>query len=195
MNLKKYLENQIRGWLPKEPNITYGQKALKPLWRNPYWMTFVLVVVVAMATVTFVGVRTYMHYSNPAMDVAPSPYYEKTTNSTTVGIGDIVEVNVWVHWHGYVFPEFKRTVKIIDPFLESHFSLASENETNVYQSQGYGGSYHLKYLLRIVDEKGVSAEFPAPRLYLDGVEIPLSGKSPTLEIASKQNAKSHFFFF
>ena len=160
-------------------------KTLKPRWRKPYWIAFTLVSVVVLAGIVFVGVRTYMHYSNPAIDVAPSPYYEKTTNSTTVGIGDIVEVNVWVYWHGYVLPEFKRTVKIIDPFPESHFSLASENQTNVYQSQGYGGSYQLKYLLRVVGGEGASAEFPEPSLYLDGVEIPLSGTSPTLEIASK----------
>jgi len=183
MNLKKSLEKRVRGWLPKEPRLAYTHKASKPRWRNPYWITFLLVVVVAMAAVTFFGVRTYMHYSNPTMDVAPTPYYEKTTNSTTVGIGDVVEVNVWVHWHGYVVPEFKRNVKIIDPFPESHFSLASENETNIYQSQGYGGSYQLKYLLRVVGGEGASVEFPAPRLYLDGVEIPLNGTSPTLEIA------------
>ena len=183
MNPVERLLHSIRGWLPKEHKIAYAQKASKPRWRNPYWMTFVLVVVVAMATVTFVGVRTYMHYSNPAMDVAPSPYYEKATNSTTVDIGDIVEVKVWVHWHGYVLPEFKRNVKIVDPFPESCFVLIGE--TNVYESNGYGGSYQLKYFLRGVRGNGESAEFPKPRLYLDGVEIPLSGTSPTVNITSK----------
>ena len=185
MNLKKNLERRVRGWLPKELSIAIARKTPKPRWRKPHWIAFTLVSVVVLAGIVFVGVRTYMHYNNPAIDVAPSPYYEKTTNSTTVGIGDIVEVNVWVYWHGYVLPEFKRTVKIIDPFPESHFSLASENQTNVYQSQGYGGSYQLKYLLRVVGGEGASAEFPEPSLYLDGVEIPLSGTSPTLEIASK----------
>ena len=183
MNLKKSLERRVRGWLPKTLSMAIAHKTPKPRWRNPYWMTFMLVVVVAMAAVTFVGMRTYIHYSNPAMDVAPSPYYEKTANSTTVGIGDILEVNVWVHWHGYVLPEFKRNVKIVDPFPEMYFSLARENETNVYQMQGYGGSYHLKYSLRVDSGEGSSAEFPAPRLYLDDVEIPLSDTSTTLKIA------------
>ena len=185
MNVKKSFESRIRGWLPKEPSLSCALKAPKPRWRNPYWISFTLVAVVAMAAVTFVGVRAYIHYSNPGMDVAPIPIYEKTTNSTTVGFGDIVEVNVWVYWHGYVFPEFKRNVKIADQFPESYFSLASENETNVHQFQGYGGSYHVKYLLRTVGGNGESVEFPEPRLYLDSVEIPLSGTSPTLDITSK----------
>ena len=183
MNPKKYLENRIRGWLPKEPSMAVAHKTLKPRWRKPYWIAFTLVSVVVLAGITFVGVRTYMHYSNPAMDVAPSPYYEKATNSTTVDIGDIVEVKVWVHWHGYVLPEFKRNVKIVDPFPESCFVLIGE--TNVYESNGYGGSYQLKYFLRVVRGNGESAEFPKPRLYLDGVEIPLSGTSPTVNITSK----------
>lgn len=132
MNLKKSLERRVRGWLPKEPSLAYALKASKPRWRKPYWITLMLVAVVALAAITFVGVRTYVHYSNPAMDVAPSPYYEKTTNSTTVSIGDIVEVNVWVYWHGYVIPEFKRDVKIVDPY-SSYFTLA--NQTNVYDSK------------------------------------------------------------
>ena len=184
-NPKKYLENRIHGWLPKESNMAYVHKPSKPRWKI-YWKTLsIVVVVIVLVGVAFVGVRTFMHYSNPALDVAPSPYYEKTTNSTTVGIGDILEVNVWVHWHGYVLPEFKRNVKIVDPFPELYFSLARENETNVYQMQGYGGSYHLKYSLRVDSGESSSAEFPAPRLYLDDVEIPLSGTSTTLKTASK----------
>jgi len=182
MKIKEHL-NCIRGWLPKESNMAYMHKPSKPSWKT-YWKTLsIVMVVIVLVGIAFVGVRTYMHYSNPAMDVAPSPYYEKTTNSTTVAIEDIIEVNVWVHWHGYVLPEFKRNVKIVDPFPERYFSLARENETNVYQSQGYGGSYPLKYLLRVDSGEGSSAEFPAPRLYLDDVEIPLSDTSTTLKIA------------
>ena len=90
-----------------------------------------LVVVVALVAVAFVGVRTYMRYSNPLTDITAS-YYEKTSNSTTVIVGDVVEVKVLVGWHGYVIPEFKRNVKIVDPFPESFFSLASGS--NVYES-------------------------------------------------------------
>jgi len=184
MNLKKSLERCVRGWLPKEPSRAFAHKTLKPRWQNPYWITLTLVLVVALAGIVYIGVNTYLRYSNPLMDITAS-YYEKTVNSTTAGVGDVVEVKVLVGWHGYVIPEFKRNVKIVDPFPEGYFSLASENETNVYQSEGYGGSYQLKYLLRVVGGDSESVEFQKPRLYLDGVEIPLSGTSPTLEIASK----------
>jgi hypothetical protein len=182
MELKKYLERCFRGWLPKKPSLAYATKPSKPRWRKPYWITFILVVAVALAAVTFLGVNTYIRYSNPLMDVTAS-YYEKTVNSTTVNIDDIVEVNVFVYWHGYVIPEFKRDVKIVDIFPESYFALAGE--TNVYESSGHGGSYQLKYLLRVIGGEGVSTEFPEPRLYLDNVEVPLSGTSPTLNISSK----------
>ena len=72
--------------------MAYIHKPSKPRWKI-FWKTLsIVVVVIVLAGVAFVGVRTYMHYSNPAMDVAPSPYYEKATNSTTVDIGDIVEL-------------------------------------------------------------------------------------------------------
>jgi hypothetical protein len=183
MNPKKYLENRIRGWLPKEPSISYAHKLSKPKWKQYLKTVSIVAGVVLLAGIIFVGARTYMRYSNPAMDVAPSPYYEKTTNSTTVGISDVIEVNVWVHWHGHVFPEFQRNVKIVDPFPDGYFTLA--DETNIVESSGYGGSYHLKYLLRAVDGEGVTIELPKPRLYLDSVEVPLSGSSPTLHVSPK----------
>ena len=180
MNLKEQLGKRIRGWLPKESIMSYMHKPSKPKWKT-YWKTLsIVVVVIVLAGLTFVGVQTYVRYSNPAMDVAPSPYYEKTTNGTAVGIGDIVEVNVWVHWHGYVFPEFKRNVKIVGPFPESSFALIGE--TNIYESKGYGGSYHLKYLLKVIGEEAISIDLPKPRLYLDNVEIVLKGTSPFLKL-------------
>ncbi len=183
INLKKRVENRIRGWLPKEPSMAVAHKTLKSRWRSPYWIALTLVVVVALAAVSFEAVRTYVHYSNPAMDVAPSPYYEKSTNSTTVGIGDIVEVNVWVHWHGYVLPEFKRDIRIVDTFPDNYFTLASG--TNILESKGYGGTYRLSYSLRVIGGEDVSAELPKPRLFLDNVEIGLSGESPTVNISSE----------
>lgn len=181
MNLK-HLEKRIRGWLPKEPSMALASKTLKPRWRNPYWITLTLAIVIAISAATFSG-ATIVRYANPLADVTAS-YYEKTVNSTTARVGDVVEVNVFVYWHGYIIPEFKRNVKIIDPFPESYFNLASENETNVCESQGYGGSYLLKYSLRVAGADG-TVEFPEPRLYLDGVEIPLIGTSLAMKIASK----------
>ena len=182
MNPKKYLQNRIRGWLPKAPSIAIAQKTLKPRWRNPYWITLTLVVAVAIAGFVYLGVNTYFRYSSPLMDITAN-YYEKTVNGTSISIGDVVEVKVLVGWHGYVIPEFKRNVKIIDAFPESSFILLSES--NVYESSGYGGSYQYKYSLRVTGEEGISAELPKPQLYLNSVEIPLNGASPTLNISSK----------
>ena len=179
MNLKKSLEKCVRGWLPKENSLAYLHKPSKPRWRSPFWITLTLVVVVALAGIVFIGVSTFLRYSNPLADITVS-YYEKTLNNTSVKVGDVVEVNVFVYWHGYVIPEFKRNVKIVDPFPEGYFNLTSES--NVYESSGYGGSYQLKYLLRVVEGEGVSIELPKPRLYLDNVEVSIAGASPTLKL-------------
>lgn len=138
-----------------------------------------MVSVIALAGLTVLGVNTYLRYSNPAVDTTAC-YYEKTMNCSTASVGDIVEVNVQVYWHGYVFPEFKRDVKIVDPFPESNFILIDEG--NVYESSGYGGSHQLKYLLKVVKGEDVSIELPKPRLYLDTIDISLSGTSPTLKL-------------
>ena len=182
MGLKKNLENRIRGWLPKETKTTYMHKPAKSRWHKPYWIALTLVGVVVIAGFTFVGVNAYLRYSNPAMDTTAC-YYEKTVNCSTASVGDIVEVNVQVYWHGYVFPEFKRDVKIVDSFPESNFSLL--NEGNVFESSGYGGSYQLKYILRVVEAEGVYVELPPPKLYLDNVEISIEGSNQTLQLQNQ----------
>ena len=136
---------------------------------------------ITLAGIIFVGVKTYIRYSNPLMDVTAG-YYEKTLNSTIVAISDIVEVDVFLYWHGYVLPEFKRNVKIVDTFPENYFALASAS--NVYETKGTGGSYLLKYSLKVIGGEDISVELPKPRLYLDNVEIPLNGTSQTLYISS-----------
>jgi hypothetical protein len=181
MKLKESLENRIRGWLPKEQSIGLANKPLKPRWRSPYWITFTLVVAVALAGVVYFGVNTYLIYTSPLMVVTVS-YYEKTVKATTVEVGDIIEVKVRVGWHGYVIPEFKRDVKVVDAFPESYFALV--NGSNVYEYKGYGGSDQFAYDLKVIAE-GNGVELPEPRLYLDNVEIPLDGVSPTLNITSK----------
>ena len=180
MNPKRDLESRIKGWLPKEPKTIYVHKPSKPRWRKPYWIALTFVSVVVLAGFAFLGVRTYLRYSNPVMDITAS-YYEKNLNYSTASVGDIVEVNVRVYWHGYVLPEFKRDVKIVDSFPESNFILI--NEGNVYESSGHGGSYQLKYLLKVVEGGSASVELPKPRLFLDNVEILLEGTSPTLSIS------------
>lgn len=179
MNLKKHLPKCIRGWLPKESKTRHMHKSPKPRWRKPYWIALTLVSFVVLAGFTFLSVSTYLRYSNPAMDTAAG-YYEKTVNCSTASVGDVVEVNVQVYWHGYVFPEFKRDVKIVDSFPENNFILIDEGK--VYESSGYGGSYQLNYLLKVVEGEDVSVELPEPRLYVDTVDISLSGTSPTLKL-------------
>jgi len=169
----------IRGWLPKEKSLAYMHKSSKSRWRKPYWIALTLVSVVVLSGFTFLGVNTYLRYSNPAMDTTAC-YYEKTVNCSTASVGDIVEVNVQVYWHGYVFPEFKRDVTIVDSFPESNFIII--NGGNVYESSGYGGSYQLKYLLKVVEGEGVSVELPEPRLYLDNLEVSPEGTSPALKL-------------
>ena len=77
MNPKKYVENSIRGWLPKEPKMVYAHKSSKLTW-NPYWKVISIVaVLIVLSSVAFVGVRTYLRYSDPKADVTAS-YFEKT---------------------------------------------------------------------------------------------------------------------
>jgi len=57
MNPKKYLENRIRGWLPKEHPVVLGQKTLKPIWWRPLWIaTWILTVVLGI--IGFVALST-----------------------------------------------------------------------------------------------------------------------------------------
>jgi hypothetical protein len=110
-------------------------------------------------------------------DVTAS-YFEKSLNCTSANAGDIVEVTVLVNWHGYVLPEFKREVKITDPFPIDTFELVGGNNTLEYS--GYGGGYQFKYQLKIVHASAEPLEMPRPTLYLDNTKITLTGNSPVL---------------
>lgn len=179
MTLKNYIAKIIRGWLPKEPLKAYASKASKPRWRKPYWIAFTSIVIVGSAFATYTGVQTYLRYSNPQLDVTAS-YYEKTLNCSTASLGDIVEVEVSVYWHGYVIPEFKRQVEIIDPYPESNFQLVGGNNTCTYS--GHGGGNQFKYLLKVIGDDVASIELPKPRLYLDNSEIPLFSESQSFDV-------------
>jgi hypothetical protein len=138
-----------------------------------------MIAVIALAFAAYAGVQTYIRYSNPQADVTAS-YFEKTANCSTANVGDVVEVNVRVYWHGYVIPEFRREVKIIDPYPESNFELIDGN--NTYGYSGCGGGDHFTYLLEVIGDGALSIELPKPRLYLDNTEIPLTGTSTGLGI-------------
>jgi hypothetical protein len=188
LGLKKSMDNCVKGWFPKETNIAYVNRSLKPRWRKPQWVAFTLVAVIALAFASYAGVQTYMRYSNPRLDVTAS-YYEKSLNCTTANVGDIIEVSVLVGWHGYVIPEFKREVKIVDPFPDSNFELVSGN--NTYQYSGMGGGDQFTYQLRVIsDGTATHLDLPKPLLYLDGSEILLTGTSAVLELRTDSEAES-----
>ena len=184
MGLKRHLEKQVRGWLPKESSIAYVHKQLKPRWRRPVWLALSLVAVVALAFFAYRGVQTLIFYTDPQADVTAS-YYGKALNCTSARVGDVVEVSVYVYWHGHVVPEFKRQVEIIDPYPESNFELISGNESNfgllsfnnTLQYSGSGGMAQLKYQLKVIHNDIETIELPKPKLYLDGTEIQLYSES------------------
>jgi hypothetical protein len=183
LNKKKSIENHIRGWLPKESSVAY-EKLSKSRWKRPYWITFIMLVLVAAAFVAYIGVQTCLRYSNPQLDLTSS-YFEKTVNCSVASIGDVIEVSVQVYWHGYIIPECKRDVKIVDSFPKNNFQLVDGN--NIYESNGYGGSYQLKYLLKIIGNESANVELPKPLLYLDNYEIPLQGTNSVLELRNFLN--------
>lgn len=91
----------------------------------------------------------------------------------------MIEVQVWVYWHGHVLPEFMRQVKIVDTYAENNYQLIGGN--NTLQYSGYGGNKQFEYLLKVVDNNTESVELAKPRLYLDNTEIPLYKQSQNFE--------------
>jgi hypothetical protein len=178
VNAKKSFQLRVRGWFPQESNITYATQTVKPRWRRPVWVALTLVIVVALAFAAYAGAQTIIRYSNPQADVTAA-YFEKTTNVTNAKDGDTVEVNVTVYWHGYVVPEFKRQVQIIDAYPKANFELVIGN--NTLQYSGYGGVNPLHYLLKVTHGNGASIELPKPRLILDDTELPLTSVTAKLE--------------
>jgi hypothetical protein len=180
MNLKKTLERRVRGWLPEEFRVKYANAPVKPRWRKPQWIALSLLALIALAFVVYAGVQTCLRYTNPQLDVTAS-YFEKSLNCSTASIGDVVEVQVLVGWHGYILPEFKRQVEIIDPYSEGNFQLIGGNNTYTYS--GYGGGNHFTYLLEVTKTETTAIELPKPKLFLDNTEIPLSGTGATLDFS------------
>jgi hypothetical protein len=178
MNKEKSLKNRIRGWIPQEPIAVYANKPLKPRWKKPAWIALTLITVVAAAFFAYRSALIYINYSNPPADVTAS-YFDKSLNCTTADVGDIVEVQTRVYWHGHVFPEFKRQVNIVDAFPEDSFQLVDGN--NTLQYNGYGGGDQIIYNLKVISADNSPVELPNPRLYIDGFEIPLSDTSDILD--------------
>jgi hypothetical protein len=179
MDITKNFERRVRGWLPKEPKLAYAPKPSNPRWRKPRWIAFTLISIIALSSMAFLGIRTYMRYSDPRLDVTAS-YFGKSLNCSAASVDDVVEVKVSVYWHGYVIPEFKRQVEIIDPYPESNFQLVGGNNTYTYS--GYGGGDQFTYLLEVTGADAGSIELPKPRLYLDNTEIPVTGTNIVLDL-------------
>lgn len=171
MILKEYLDTRIRGWLPKDHSLAYSKKPLSSRWKNPYLITLTVFVLITAVFVTYGGVQTYLRYNNPKIDITSS-YYQKILNSSIARIGDVVEVKVQVYWHGYLIPEFKRDIRIVDSFPENTFQLIEGS--NTFRASGYGGSYEIRYLLKITSLLSANIELPEPKLYLDAIEVPLN---------------------
>jgi heme A synthase len=51
VNVKKYLENRIRGWLPKSSILTRTHETGKPRWWRPLWIVTGLGIIVSGAFV------------------------------------------------------------------------------------------------------------------------------------------------
>jgi hypothetical protein len=126
------------------------------------------------------GIEVWMWKTNPLMDV-PSAEFQKTVNATTVRQGDIVRVNLFIGWHGHVLPEFTRHVKVVDPYPEDCLILVTGSNTYEYNGAGPGPGF--TYTLKVVGGQGKTLQLPQPKFYLDDVEIPLNGESPSLQIS------------
>jgi len=137
--------------------------------------TFIILLAVAIAY----GVQVWIRKVNPLMDV-PRAEFDKTVNVTRVRIGDVIKVEVFIGWHGHVLPEFRRDVKIVDPFPEDYFILVDESNICEYRGRGPGPGF--SYSLKVVGGLAESVMLPKPIFYLDEVEIPLSGTSPIVQI-------------
>ena len=125
------------------------------------------------------GIGVWMRKANPLIDV-PSAEFQKTVNMTTVRMGDAFRVEIFIGGHGHVLPEFTRHVRVVDPYPEDCFTLV--NGSNTYEYHGGGPGPWFTYTLKVVGGKGKTVQLPTPRFYLDGVEIPLSGTSPLIQI-------------
>jgi len=138
----------------------------------------IFLTVVAGLAVAY-GIEVLMRKTNPLMDV-PSAEFQKTVSATKVSIGDVFRVDIFIGWHGHVIPEFSRHVKVVDSYPGENFIL--ESGSSIYEYQGRGPGPEFTYTLEVVGGQGMTVQLPPPKFYLDGVEIPLSGTCPQIQI-------------
>ena len=55
MNALKSLENRLRGWLPNDYRIAFGQKVSKPSWWKPLWIVSALGVIISALVLFLIG--------------------------------------------------------------------------------------------------------------------------------------------
>lgn len=141
----------------------------------------IISVVVISSLLLAYGVEAWMCKTDPLRDV-PNAEFQKTISKTQAAIGDTFTVDVFIGWHGHVLPEWTRHVKVFDSYPEDYFVLAGGN--NTYEYNGYGPGPAFTYSLRVVSGAGTVVQLPAPKFYLDGTEIPLTGTAPEIAILS-----------
>jgi len=147
-------------------------------WKIALVLAYAFLTVVVGLTVAY-GIEVWMRKTNPLTDV-PTAEFQKTLNMTTVRMGEVFKVDIFIGWHGHMLPEFTRHVKVVDPYPEDYVILV--NGSNIYEYHGGGPGPSFAYALKVVGGQGKTVELPPPKFYLDGVEIPLSGTSPQIQI-------------
>jgi len=148
-------------------------------WKIALVFTYALLTVIIGLAVAY-GIEVLMRKTNPLIDV-PNAEFQKTVNTTTVGMGDVFRVGIFIGWHGHILPEFTRCVKVVDPYPEDFFILV--NGSNICEYHGGGPGPGFTYTLKVVGGQGKIVQLSPPEFYLDGVEIPLSGTSPSIQIS------------
>lgn len=86
MNLKKYLENRIRGWFPKEPKLpsskvkmNSGEKKVSKPWRR-FWslliITYVVLIIIQVILyfITYINLSTFFGSVLVLLLIIPLPY-------------------------------------------------------------------------------------------------------------------------
>ena len=55
MTIKEYLENRVRGWLPREYRVAFAQKMSKPSWWKPLWIVSALGIIISALVLFLIG--------------------------------------------------------------------------------------------------------------------------------------------
>ena len=116
MNVKEYLENRVRGWLPKEYRVAFAQKMSKPSWWKPLWIVSALGIVISALVLFLIGYTALERiilgvvFAFLCLGVA---YYIRVRPSITVNRVVYIGLGIgigWVMWVIYVVSGIGRWV-------------------------------------------------------------------------------------